>query len=181
MGGARIWLQGKDFPAVFPLFARFGTAVVPTVSTIEIPFKPHLIRFPRLSPPVPISPVVCLPQLCQVSSMLRSQKITSQIRRSMEPVSRNFSTYETRTNCKFLACTPGLTLIQMKTADTVAYSRTIVSRICPSIAGALYCSLWIPEESNSTRKERRRPTAREYDRNWPGACPWLHPSTTQLP
>ena len=33
-GGARIWLKGKDFPAVFPLFARFGTAVVPTVSTI---------------------------------------------------------------------------------------------------------------------------------------------------
>ena len=40
MGGARIWLRGKDFPAVFPLFARFGTAVVPTVSTIGIPFKP---------------------------------------------------------------------------------------------------------------------------------------------
>ena len=32
-GGARIWLKGIDFPALFPLFARFGNAVVPTVST----------------------------------------------------------------------------------------------------------------------------------------------------
>ena len=31
-GGARIWLKGVDFPALFPLFARFGNAVVPTVS-----------------------------------------------------------------------------------------------------------------------------------------------------
>jgi len=31
-GGARIWLKGIDFPALFPLFARFGNAVVPTVS-----------------------------------------------------------------------------------------------------------------------------------------------------
>lgn len=31
-GGARIWLKGMEFPALFPLFARFGTAVVPTVS-----------------------------------------------------------------------------------------------------------------------------------------------------
>ena len=31
-GGARIWLKGIDFPALFPLFARFGTTVVPTVS-----------------------------------------------------------------------------------------------------------------------------------------------------
>ena len=49
-GGARIWLKGKDFPALIPLFARFGTAVVPTVSTMETPFKPYLIRFLRLSP-----------------------------------------------------------------------------------------------------------------------------------
>jgi len=33
-GGARIWLKGIDFPALFPLFARFGTAVVPTVSPL---------------------------------------------------------------------------------------------------------------------------------------------------
>ena len=32
MGGAEIWLKGIDIPALFPLFARFGTAVVPTVS-----------------------------------------------------------------------------------------------------------------------------------------------------
>ena len=31
-GGVRIWLKGIDFPPLFPLFARFGTAVVPTVS-----------------------------------------------------------------------------------------------------------------------------------------------------
>ena len=30
-GGVRIWLKGMDFPALFPLFARFGAAIVPTV------------------------------------------------------------------------------------------------------------------------------------------------------
>jgi hypothetical protein len=30
-GGLRVWLRGCDFPALFPLFARFGNAVVPTV------------------------------------------------------------------------------------------------------------------------------------------------------
>ena len=110
-GGARIWLKGKDFPALIPLFARFGTAVVSTVSIMEMPFEPYLIRFLRLSLPVPFFLVICLPQLCQVSSMLRSQRITSRLGWSMEPVSRNFSTYETRINCKFLACTPGPTLI----------------------------------------------------------------------
>ena len=33
-GGERIWLKGTDFPT-FPLFARFGTAVVPTVSFMD--------------------------------------------------------------------------------------------------------------------------------------------------
>jgi hypothetical protein len=33
-GGVKIWLKGMDFPTVFPLFARFGTAVVPTVSAL---------------------------------------------------------------------------------------------------------------------------------------------------
>ena len=110
-GGARIWLKGKDFPALFPLFARFGTAVVSTVSIMEILFEPYLIRFPRLSLPVPFFPVIYLPRLCQVSSTLRFQKITSRMGRNMGPASRNFSTYETRINCKFLACTPGPTLI----------------------------------------------------------------------
>jgi len=59
-GGARIWLKGKDFPALVPLFARFGTAVVATVSTMEIPFEPYLIRFLRLSPLQPFFPVICL-------------------------------------------------------------------------------------------------------------------------
>ena len=31
-GGVRIWLKGMDFPALLPLFARFGGAIVPTVS-----------------------------------------------------------------------------------------------------------------------------------------------------
>ena len=30
-GGATVWLKGMDFPTTFPLFARFGTTVVPTV------------------------------------------------------------------------------------------------------------------------------------------------------
>ena len=34
-GGARIWLKGNNFPAIFTLYARFGTAVVSTVSTNE--------------------------------------------------------------------------------------------------------------------------------------------------
>jgi hypothetical protein len=32
-GGVRIWLKGMNFPALLPLFARFGAAVVPTVCT----------------------------------------------------------------------------------------------------------------------------------------------------
>ena len=37
-GGARIWLKGIDFPApaLFPLFARFGSAVVQTVSFVDL-------------------------------------------------------------------------------------------------------------------------------------------------
>ena len=59
-GGARIWLKGKDFSATSPLFARFGTAVVATVSTMETPFEPYLITFLRLSPLQPFFPVICL-------------------------------------------------------------------------------------------------------------------------
>jgi len=33
-GGARTWLQGTNFLAHLPLFARFGTAVVPTVRSL---------------------------------------------------------------------------------------------------------------------------------------------------
>jgi len=33
-GGARIWLKGVDFPPHFPLYARFGASVVPTVSLL---------------------------------------------------------------------------------------------------------------------------------------------------
>ena len=41
-GGARIWLKGMDFPNLFPLFVRFGTTVVPTVSNMVLRFGPHL-------------------------------------------------------------------------------------------------------------------------------------------
>ena len=41
-GGARIWLKGMDFPSLFPLFARFGTTVVPTVSNMGLRLGPHL-------------------------------------------------------------------------------------------------------------------------------------------
>ena len=41
-GGVRIWLKGIDFPALFPLFARFGTTVVPTVSRMGLHSRPHL-------------------------------------------------------------------------------------------------------------------------------------------
>ena len=40
-GGARIWLKGMDFPARFPLFARFGSAVVPTVSLMSSLASPN--------------------------------------------------------------------------------------------------------------------------------------------
>ena len=43
-GGARVWLKGMDFPTTFPLFARFGSAVVPTVR--------HTFAFQGLSHPV---------------------------------------------------------------------------------------------------------------------------------
>ena len=46
-GGARIWLKGIDFPALFPLFARFGTAVVPTVSLTDERCKHQLNQIPQ--------------------------------------------------------------------------------------------------------------------------------------
>ena len=36
-GGARIWLRGINFSSRFPIFARFGTTVVPTVSLNHSP------------------------------------------------------------------------------------------------------------------------------------------------
>ena len=39
-GGARIWLKGMEFPAHFPLFARFGSAVVPTVIIRDLRCEP---------------------------------------------------------------------------------------------------------------------------------------------
>ena len=58
-GGARIWLQGIDFPAHFPLFARFGTAVVPTVTVSDLHYEPQLTKFLRPSPLASSLPVIC--------------------------------------------------------------------------------------------------------------------------
>ncbi len=91
-GGARIWLKGMDFPAHFPLFARFGTAVVPTVTLRDLRCEPQLTKFLRPSPLASFLPVVCPPQPRQVLSMLRYRSIPSQMRRNMEPVSRSFDT-----------------------------------------------------------------------------------------
>ena len=91
MGGATIWLKGFDFPALFPLFARFGTAVVPTVSIRNERCKPQLTKFLRPSPLVSFLPVICPPQPCQVSSMLRYRSTPGQMHRSMEAVSRSFN------------------------------------------------------------------------------------------
>ena len=89
MGGARIWLKGFDFPG--PLFARFGTSVVPTVSIRDERCKPQLTRFLRPSPLGSCLPVIYPPQTYQVSSMLRYRSTPSQMRRSMEPASRSFN------------------------------------------------------------------------------------------
>ena len=90
-GGARIWLKGIDFPALFPLFARFGTAVVPTVSLRNERCKLQLTKFLRPSPLATFLPVICPPQACPVPSMLRYRSTSSQMRRSMETVSRSFN------------------------------------------------------------------------------------------
>ena len=90
-GGARIWLKGIDFPALFPLFARFGTAVVPTVSLRDERCKHRLTNFLRSSPLAHFLPAICPPQVCQVASMLRYRSTPSQMRRSMDAVSRSFN------------------------------------------------------------------------------------------
>ena len=91
-GGARIWLKGIDFPAHFPLFARFGTAVVPTVTLRDLCCEPQLTKFLRPFPLAYFLPVVYPPQPHQVSSMLRYRSTPSQMRQNMEPVSRSFDT-----------------------------------------------------------------------------------------
>ena len=90
-GGARIWLQGIDFPALFPLFARFGTAVVPTVSLRDERCKPQLTNFLRPSPLATFFPVICPLLACPVPSMLRYRSTPSQMRQSMEPVTWSFN------------------------------------------------------------------------------------------
>ena len=91
-GGARIWLKGVDFPAHIQLYARFGTAVVPTVSLKCFPLGPHLTSVHRHSPPTSFLPAICLPRPCQVLLTLRSRSTPNQVHRSTEPVSQNFAT-----------------------------------------------------------------------------------------
>ena len=91
-GGARIWLKGINFPSRFPLFARFGTTVVPTVRLNHLTLEPNLITFLRRSPPATCLPVICPPQPCQAWLALRYRRIRSRTRRSMGRVSRSLST-----------------------------------------------------------------------------------------
>ena len=91
MGGVVIWLTGFDFPASFPLFARFGTTVVPAVSIRDERCKPQLNKFLRPFLVASFLPVICPPQTCRVSSMLRYRSTPSQMRRSMELASRSFN------------------------------------------------------------------------------------------
>ena len=67
-GGARIWLKGINFTALFPIFARFGSAVVPTVSLVEMlcEFKTNQVL--RHSPPATFLIVSCLVQPRQALS-----------------------------------------------------------------------------------------------------------------
>jgi len=59
-GGARIWLTGMDFPAVFPLFARFGGAIVPTVSLMNLIYKARTNQVLRHTPRRTFLLVICL-------------------------------------------------------------------------------------------------------------------------
>jgi len=90
-GGATIWLHGRGFPAPFPLFARFGSAVVPTVSSLTAFVRLFLIDFPRNSATRTFFPVTCPPQPPRALSMLHYRRIQKQLRRSMEPASRSFT------------------------------------------------------------------------------------------
>ena len=83
-GGARIWLRGINFSSRFPIFARFGTTVVPTVSLNHLPLGPNLTNLLRPSPPPTFLPVICPQPLCQGSSTLCYRRIHRRTRRSME-------------------------------------------------------------------------------------------------
>jgi len=101
-GGVRIWLKGMDFPALLPLFARFGAAVVPTVSMSPLVKVYHLILFARPSLLPTFLPVICLPEPTQASSMLRYRGIPNQMRRSMGPASRHSNTRGIMMSCESL-------------------------------------------------------------------------------
>lgn len=137
-GGVRIWLKGMNFPALLPLFARFGAAVVPTVSVCFC-FQGYLtcFLFARLSLLPPFLPVICLPEPCQASSILRCRSIHNQMRRSMEPASRPSNTKGIMMNCESLERIKGHVLTRMKNLNTSTYSRP---SILPAIAGGSHYS-----------------------------------------
>ena len=83
-GGARIWLRGINFSSRFPIFARFGTTVVPTVSLYHLPSGSNCTDPPRPSPPATFLSVICPRRPCQGSSTLYYRRIRRRTRRSME-------------------------------------------------------------------------------------------------
>lgn len=91
-GGARIWLKGVDFPMHFPLYARFGTAVVATVSLFTFSVTPSLTDFFRPTAILTFLPVFCLPRPRPAASMLRYRSIPTPTRRSMGLVLRSSTT-----------------------------------------------------------------------------------------
>jgi len=90
-GGVPIWLQGTNFLSHLPLFARFGTAVVPTVSSL-LRAKSFLIDHLRPSVTPTLFLVICLRRPPQGLSMLHYQSISSEMRLNMEPASRRSTT-----------------------------------------------------------------------------------------
>ena len=98
-GGVRIWLRGMDFPALLPLFARFGAAVVPTVR-IYLYLSRYLILFARLSLLPISSPVTCLPEAAQASSMSRYRSNRNKMHQSMELALRDSNTKVFMMNCE---------------------------------------------------------------------------------
>ena len=129
--GVRIWLKGMDFPALLPLFARFGAAVVATVGTrLHLSRLSHLFARPSLLPT--FLPVNCLPEPTQASSLLRYRSIPNQMRRSMEPASRHSNTKGIMMSCESFEHIEGHVLTRIKNFNTSTYSRT---RILPAIAG----------------------------------------------
>ena len=120
-GGVRIWLKGMDFPALLPLFARFGAAVVPTVGVYPCLSKKYLMLSARRSLLPTFLPVICPLEACQASSMSRYRSTPYQMRRSMEPASRHSNTKGIMMNCESLGHNTGHMLTRIKNLNTSTY------------------------------------------------------------